>query len=123
LTDIFLQGTTLVVGGSYQVDDFYSLIPGSEYDDDGFYHFPCDADLPDISFYLSGKPFSFTQSFNFGPVDPDDPSLNKCIGGVRAREDMQWWILGTTFMTNYYNIFDIGQPGGSGPEVGFATLA
>jgi hypothetical protein len=118
LTDIFLQGTTLIIGGSNQVAQFYSLIPGSEYEDDGFYHFPCDADLPDISFYLSGKAFSITQSFNFGPVDPDDP--NKCIGGLRGREGMQWWILGTTFMTNYYTIFDIGQPGA---EVGFATLA
>jgi hypothetical protein len=36
---------------------------------------------------------------------------------------MQWWILGATFMTNYYTIFDIGDPGVRGAEVGFAALA
>jgi hypothetical protein len=64
-----------------------------------------------------------TQSFNFGPINPENPNLNKCIGGIRGLEGVQWWTLGGAFMTNYYTIFDIGQPGVRGAEVGFATLA
>jgi hypothetical protein len=122
LIDIFSQGTTAIVGEYNEVALFYSLIPGSDIGPDGFYSFPCDADLPDISFYFSGQQFSITQSFNLGP-DPDNPNLNRCIGSIRAREGAQWWTLGIAFMSNYYTIFDSGQTGVRGAEVGFATLA
>jgi aspergillopepsin I len=120
LTDIFPQGTNLVIGGWNEVVALYDLIPGSEYDDDGSYSFPCNAILPDISFYFRGQPFSMTQSFNFGPIFDGS---TRCVGGIRGREGVQWWTLGSTFMKNYYNIFDIGEPGVRSAQVGFATLA
>jgi Eukaryotic aspartyl protease len=120
LTDISRQGTNIIIGELDEVVDLYSLIPGSEPEGDGFYSFPCDADLPDISFYFSGQGFSMTQSLNFGPTFPESP---RCAGGIRGREDVEWWTLGGTFMTNYYTIFDIGEPGVRGAQVGFADLA
>jgi Eukaryotic aspartyl protease len=120
LTDIFPQGTSVVVAGLGEVADLYSLIPGSQPEPDGFYSFPCDDDLPDISFYFSGQRFSITRSFNIGPIDLGS---DRCTGGIRGREDAEWWTLGNTFITNYYTIFDIGQPGVRGAQVGFATLA
>jgi cathepsin D len=98
----------------------YDLIPGSAPETNGFYDFPCNAVLPDISLYFGGRQFSMTQSFNFGPTYRGS---SRCLGGIRAREDVQWWTVGIAFMTNYYTIFDVGQTGVTAPEVGFATLA
>jgi hypothetical protein len=120
LNDILPQGTNIIIGELDEVVDLYSLIPGSEPLDNGMYIFPCDTNLPDISFYFNGQGFSITQSFNFGPIFPGSDS---CAGGIRGREDVEFWTLGGTFMTNYYTIFDIGQPGVRGAQVGFADLA
>jgi hypothetical protein len=61
-----------------------------------------------------------TQSFNFGPTYEQSP---RCFGGIRGLDDIEWWVVGATFMTNYYTIFDFANPGVRNPQVGFATLA
>src|SRR5271170_936748 len=114
LTDIFIQGTALIIGTPTDVAALYALIPGSEHNRSGYYTFPCNSDIPDIVFYFSGQAFSITQSFNFGPVSPGS---NMCFGSIWGSQDTSFWVLGTSFMTNYYTVFDLGTT-----QVGFATL-
>jgi hypothetical protein len=119
LTDTFPQGTTVIVGDATNVAAFYGQIPGSQPESDGFYTFPCNADLPDISFYFNGQAFSITDSFNLGPAYGG--SL-KCLGGIRQAGETTFWVLGGIFMTNFYTVFDFGEVQVRNPQVGFATL-
>jgi len=114
LTDTFLQGTFPIIGPATDVAALYALIPNSQLRSNGFYIFPCNSNIPDIAFYISGQAFSITQSFNVGPVSPGS---DRCFGSIMASQGISWWMLGTMFMTNYYTVFDFGNF-----QVGFATL-
>jgi hypothetical protein len=121
LTDICVQGTTLVIGDTTNVAAFYQQIPGAQDASStagaGFYTFPCSSTLPAVSFTIGGKDFPMTQSLNFGQVSQGSTD---CIGSIVADASIgsQFWILGDAFMTNYYTVFDVGNS-----QVGFATLA
>ena len=121
LADIFLQGTTLVIGDTTNVAAFYKKIPGAQDASStvgaGFYTFPCNSTLPAVSFTIGGKDFPMTQSLNFGQVSSGSTD---CVGSIVADSSIgsQFWILGDAFMTNYYTVFDVGNS-----QVGFATLA
>jgi hypothetical protein len=118
LADIFLQGASFITGDAVNVAAFYGKIPGaSSTIVEGIYSFPCDADLPVISFTLGGQDFPMTpESFDAGP----DPSGDDgCIGAIRATNTGNpFWVLGDAFMTNYYTVFDVGSS-----QIGFAALA
>jgi hypothetical protein len=117
LTDIFLQGTTLIIGDNEGVAAFYKKIPGAKAStvDEGFYTFPCDTNLPVVSFTLGGQDFPFTNSLNSGHVSKGSKD---CVGSVAADPGVGFWILGDAFMTNFYTVFDVRKS-----QVGFATLA
>ena len=57
------SGTTLIVGPSDQVEEFYKAIPGSTLvdADDGFYAFPCTA-VPGVSFSWGGRAWAIHSS-------------------------------------------------------------
>jgi cathepsin D len=113
LTDVFLQGATLIIGDSANVAKFYSHIPGAEYYGTQFWTFPCDAPIPSISFNIAGREFPLTK-FNAGI---QSAGSNRCFGAITQRENMRHWVLGVTFMTGYYTVFDVANR-----QVGFATL-
>ncbi|GLB33563.1 putative peptidase A1 family protein [Lyophyllum shimeji] len=133
-------GSTLVLGNTSSVANFYDAIPGSKdaYDTagEGFYtcasgihpvtviinpllaQVPCNASL-DISLTFGGKEFRFDpKHFNLGRVSQGSED---CVGGVAAKDDADLydaWLVGATFLQGIYTAFDVAQQ-----AVGFATLA
>jgi cathepsin D len=101
------------------VAEFYDKIPGSAPDtakDPGLYTFPCNATLPTISFTIGGKDlFLPASAFISGPIG----NGTFCIGSITPDDGQasKFWILGYSFMRNYYTIFDYDNS-----RVGFATL-
>jgi hypothetical protein len=114
LTDVFPQGTTLIVGDPTSVTRFYSHIPGAEYTGKDFWDYPCDTPIPPISFNVAGREFPlpslrFARRYN---------ALVICLGVIMQKENMPHWILGFAFMNDYYTVFNVANR-----QVGFATLA
>jgi hypothetical protein len=106
------------------VKEFYAQIPGSEDAHfnvgEGFYTFPCNATIPPISFNIGGKDLPMSPSaLIFGSVAEGSETCvgsivgNLAFGGLGT----DFWILGTSWMRNYYTIFDSDHK-----RVGFATL-
>jgi hypothetical protein len=98
------------------VKAFYAEIPGSKAVAYGSYTFPCSADIPPISFTIGGKDLSFPASvLNAGPTLMDP---TRCLGSIVAADiKIDFWILGSRWMRNYYTIFDYENS-----RVGFADL-
>jgi hypothetical protein len=119
LANTFLQGVTVILGNASVVDALYNMIPGAENASailgEGIYTFPCNTTLPVVSFTFGGKDFPMTNGLNFAPITSLSPD---CIGSIMGSDDLNFWILGDAFMTNYYNVFDVGNA-----QLGFATLA
>jgi hypothetical protein len=113
LTDVFLQGTTLIIGDPTNVAEFYSHIPGAESFGTQFWTYPCNAPIPSISFNIAGREFPFTK-LNAGN---QSVGSNRCFGAIMQKENRAYWTLGIAFMTGYYTVFDVGNR-----QVGFATL-
>ncbi|KAG2139040.1 aspartic peptidase domain-containing protein [Suillus clintonianus] len=111
-------GTTLIVGNSSVVSQFYAAITNATEVQPGIYTLPCNA-IPNMSITIGGKAFPLsTDTFNKGPTDS---SGKICIGGVQGSDsvgDQFQWILGDVFMRNVYTAFDVGNS-----RIGFAELA
>jgi Eukaryotic aspartyl protease len=106
------------------VKEFYAQIPGAEDArfniGKGFYTFPCSATIPPISFNIGGKDLPMSPStLIFGPVTEGSTTCVGSIVGNLAFGDFgnDFWVIGTSFMRNYYTIFDYDHK-----RVGFATL-
>jgi cathepsin D len=98
------------------VAEFYKKIPDSAPDiasDPGLYTFPCNTTLPAISFTIGGKELPLpASSLIYGPIGDG----TYCIGSI-IPDDTKVWVLGDSWMRNYYTIFDYDSS-----RVGFATL-
>ncbi|KAG5654486.1 hypothetical protein H0H81_001985 [Sphagnurus paluster] len=111
-------GTTLVLGDSKSVTDFYSLIPGakpaSQTVGEGFFTFPCQSAL-NITLTFGGQPFPISpETFNLGQAFAGSKD---CVGGIAAFDLLDVWIVGDVFLQNVYTVFDVGNN-----TVGFAAL-
>lgn len=77
-------GTTLLIVDPESATKIYARIPNSRNADDeigeGFFIFPCNEDVPPITFTIATKQFTLSQeTFNFGPVEAGS---NDCVGGI-----------------------------------------
>ncbi|KAH7922358.1 Asp-domain-containing protein [Leucogyrophana mollusca] len=119
LDSIIDSGTTLIVGDTSSVAQFYEAIGGTDASSSvgaGYYTFPCD-NVPKVSLTFGGKAFPISaDTFNIGTVSAGSST---CVGGIVGQDmGMPFWIVGDVFMANVYTAFDVGNS-----RVGFATLA
>jgi cathepsin D len=99
------------------VKAFYDKIPGSKHIGGGVYTIPCFEAIPPISFTIGGKDLPMSSStLTVGPVKPGSST---CVGSITIDENIARtsWILGESWMRNYYTIFDYDNS-----QVGFADL-
>jgi len=125
-TAIIDTGTTLVIGSTTAVAQFYSAIPGSKDASAsvgaGYYTIPCNA-IPTVSISFGGKAFDISpEIFNLGQATEGS---SDCVGGIAASDAAEtFWIVGDVFLQNVYTSFEFGLldlPLVS--RVGFAALA
>jgi len=119
LAAIIDTGTTLIVGDSTSVGEFYAAVPGSADASntvgDGFFTFPCNS-VPAVSLTFAGKAFTVSAAtFNLGQVSAGS---SQCVGGIVAEDGLDFWVVGDVFLQNVYTSFDV-----TNHRVGFAALA
>ncbi|WAR55385.1 hypothetical protein PtB15_6B126 [Puccinia triticina] len=102
------SGTTIIYGPKLDVEKLYSSVSGAEkYEKrDGLWKFPCTS-APSVSFSWNGG--------SQWAIDPKRISLGKvevnsaeCIGAISSQAVglNDSWLLGDTFMSNVYSVFD-----------------
>ncbi|KIM92347.1 hypothetical protein PILCRDRAFT_83534 [Piloderma croceum F 1598] len=117
IDSIIDTGTTLIVGDSSNVAEFYKSVPGAKEASNvgqGFYTVPCNS-IPSVSLTFNGQPFDIdSASFNLGPASSGS---SDCVGGIAAQDGENFWVVGDVFLQNTYTVFDVGNS-----QVGFAKL-
>ncbi|KAL8786038.1 MAG: hypothetical protein Q9213_003021 [Squamulea squamosa] len=111
-------GTTLLYLPDAIVGDYYASVNGANNDaQQGGYVYPCNADLPDISFkigsYTAVVPGSYV---TYAPVDD---SGKICFGGIQSSTGIGINIFGDIFLKSQFVVFQ----GGNNPQLGFASKA
>lgn len=107
-------GTSFIVGPKDQAAAFWAQIPGSKghvgkHHPFVFYEFPCDSSFT-AAFRLGGK------DFDISPKDYVIRKLSKknCLGMIGGG-DFPTWIVGDSFLKNWYSIYSYdaadGKPG------------
>lgn len=112
-------GTSLVLGNTANVAQFYAAIPGSADATStvgaGFFTVPC-ASIPSVSLTFGSTAFPISaDTFNLGQVSAGSAD---CVGGMVASDLGSFWVAGDVFLQNVYTSFDMGNN-----QVGFAALA
>ena len=118
------SGTTLIGGPHDDIAKIWEAVDGAQEGSgqySGYWFYPCDSN-PNIEILIDGTPYA---------VNPEDLKFNKassgtCQGAIFALESgtttndqkSLTWVLGDTFMKNYYTVFRH-----SPPSVGFAKLS
>ncbi|KAK3681792.1 hypothetical protein B0T22DRAFT_531159 [Podospora appendiculata] len=112
-TAIADMGTTLLLAQQDMVDAYYARMQGSASDDTwAAVLFPCDADLPDWSFFIGGYKGTVPGRYmNCGVVN-----ATHCYGGMQTAEGIGFAVFGGTVMKAQFAVFDLG-----GMRVGFAN--
>ncbi|KAF9164282.1 hypothetical protein DFQ26_001627 [Actinomortierella ambigua] len=118
-TAIIDSGTTLTILSPSEANRFFSNIPGARASPEvgnGFYTYPCDHS-PAVSLTFRGRSFNIApDKFNLGVASAGS---SDCIAGIVGQDiGIDSILVGATFLTNVYTIFDIGNK-----QVGFAALA
>ncbi|KAL8735769.1 MAG: hypothetical protein Q9166_000632 [cf. Caloplaca sp. 2 TL-2023] len=109
-------GTTLLYLPDNIVDAYYGSVSGANNDEQqGGYVYPCNTDLPDISFgigsYTAVVPGSYV---NYAPVDDSGVT---CFGGIQSSAGIGLNIFGDIFLKSQFVVFQ----GGDNPQLGFAS--
>ncbi|KAF9164280.1 hypothetical protein DFQ26_001625 [Actinomortierella ambigua] len=112
------SGTTLMVLSPSDAKAFFGSIPGARpsTEADGYYAYPCNSPLV-VSLTFNGRSFDIApDKLNLGSEEKD---RSFCIAGIVGQEnDLDSVLVGATFLTSVYTVFDIGKK-----QVGFAELA
>jgi len=95
-------GTSLLVGPDQDVANLHALIPGAQNAGNGQFTFPCNTNLPTVTFAFDGNQF---------PVNPKDLVAGKdgnglCVSGITGGGGTQW-IFGDTFLKNFVSVYDV----------------
>merc|ERR1719240_2502484 len=102
------SGTSLLAGPSEDVDVIAAAIPSAKKNVAGEYIVDCDeANAPDITFTLGGKPYSL--SFSEYIIENGGQCLLAVQGIDIPAPNGPLWILGDVFMRKYYVKFDIAN--------------
>lgn len=105
-------GTTLLLLNPLVVLEYYSNVEGAQMSPElGGFVFPCDAQLPDVTFSINGY-----QAVVPGSLINYLPFQGQCFGGIQSNEDVGFSIFGDIFLKSQFVVFD----GGSSPRLGFA---
>ncbi|KAF2666098.1 aspartic proteinase precursor [Microthyrium microscopicum] len=108
-TAIADTGTTLLLTADATCKAIYAAIPGSKYDStQQGYLFPSSTtadQLPVVTFAVGDKQFA-VQKEDLGFADAGNGMV---YGGIQSRGDMDFDILGDTFLKSIYAIFDQGN--------------
>ncbi|KAI0436100.1 aspartic peptidase domain-containing protein [Xylaria telfairii] len=110
-------GTTLAVFPDSVVDAYYQQVDGAENNDDlGGYVFPCDADLPDLTFSPGDAQITIPGKFiNYAPADESGES---CFGGIQSDAGQGIAIFGDIALKAAFVVFDQSQ---GSPRLGWAN--
>lgn len=112
-TGITDTGTTLILMGEEQVENYYAAVKGAVFDSTNFgYVFPCDSELPALSFDIgtAGQATVPGKFLNFTSIS----GTSNCYGGVQnSGGDMN--VYGDVFLNANYGVFNT-----DGPKFGFA---
>ncbi|KAI3334458.1 aspartic peptidase domain-containing protein [Ustulina deusta] len=110
-------GTTLALFPSSVVSAYYEQVDGAEEDQQqGGYVFPCDANLPDLTFTPGDAEITIPgQYINYAPADE---SGSTCFGGIQSSEGVGINIYGDIALKAAFVVFD--KSTGS-PRLGWAT--
>ncbi|KAI0906979.1 aspartic peptidase domain-containing protein [Ustulina deusta] len=110
-------GTTLALFPSSVVSAYYEQVDSAEEDQQqGGYVFPCDANLPDLTFTPGDAEITIPgQYINYAPADE---SGSTCFGGIQSSEGVGINIYGDIALKAAFVVFD--KSTGS-PRLGWAT--
>ncbi|KAL8817356.1 MAG: hypothetical protein Q9223_003796 [Gallowayella weberi] len=109
-------GTTLLYLPDDIVNAYYRSVTGAKNDNEqGGFIYPCNANLPDISFGIGGYNAVVPGSYvNYAPVDE---SGTTCFGGIQSSAGIGLNIFGDIFLKSQFVVFQ----GGENPQLGFAS--
>ncbi|KAL8808873.1 MAG: hypothetical protein Q9200_003937 [Gallowayella weberi] len=109
-------GTTLLYLPDDIVNAYYRSVTGAKNDNEqGGFTYPCNANLPDISFGIGGYNAVVPGSYvNYAPVDE---SGTTCFGGIQSSAGIGLNIFGDIFLKSQFVVFQ----GGENPQLGFAS--
>ncbi|KAI1420479.1 aspartic peptidase domain-containing protein [Xylaria sp. FL1777] len=110
-------GTTLALFPGDVVSAYYKQVDGAEEDQQqGGYVFPCDADLPDLTFTPGDAKITIPgQYINYAPADE---SGSTCFGGIQSSEDVGVNIYGDIALKAAFVVFDMST---DSPRLGWAN--
>ncbi|KAI7861643.1 aspartic peptidase domain-containing protein [Spinellus fusiger] len=100
------SGTKFMSAPTKQANLLHKAL-GAEYDDATFtYKLDCDLikDLPDLTFSFTNYKVTFPSS-----VYTAKSKTGECYSLIRRNTNEKDWILGTSFLNNFYHIYDLGN--------------
>ncbi|KAL8770398.1 MAG: hypothetical protein Q9209_003824 [Squamulea sp. 1 TL-2023] len=116
--DFGFTGTTLLYLPDVIAGDYYASVNGANNDEQpGGYVYPCNADLPDISFKIGS--YTAVVSGSCVTYAPVDDSGKTCFGGIQSSTGIGINIFGDIFLKSQFVVFQ----GGDNPQLGFASKA